>query len=64
VIIDFGTVRDLIKGTIQGDTIAGTFGYMVPEQFMGKALVQSDIYAVGVVAVIMLSRLPPNELIA
>ena len=33
-----------------GSTVVGTFGYMAPEQFQGRALPGSDVYAVGATA--------------
>ncbi|MBK8257411.1 MAG: protein kinase [Polyangiaceae bacterium] len=59
-IIDFGAVRDRLK--ITGSTVVGTFGYMAPEQFQGRAMPASDVYAVGTTAVAMLSGVEPEDL--
>lgn len=59
VLVDFGAVRDHLGGTFGGNTVAGTFGYMAPEQFMGEASPASDVYALGVLAVALLSREEP-----
>lgn len=59
-IIDFGAVRDRLKVT--GSTVVGTFGYMAPEQFQGRAMPASDVYAVGATAVAMLSGCEPEDL--
>jgi serine/threonine-protein kinase len=50
-IIDFGisAIRAPDARTTSGD-ICGTYRYMAPEQFEGKAFVASDIYQMGVVA--------------
>lgn len=61
-LIDFGTVRDVLQRKGFGETIAGTFGYMAPEQFVGEAYVQSDLYSLGMVALVLLTRRPPEEL--
>jgi len=63
VLIDFGSVRDVIKDQkVGGSTVAGTFGYMAPEQFQGIAEPATDIYALGVLAVALLSRRPPDTM--
>jgi hypothetical protein len=59
-IIDFGAVRDRLKVT--GSTVVGTFGYMAPEQFQGRAMPASDVYAVGTTAVAMLTGREPEDL--
>ena len=64
VLIDFGSVRDIIVDPkVGGSTIAGTYGYMAPEQYRGVAVPQSDLYAVGVLAIVLLSRQDPIELV-
>jgi hypothetical protein len=63
VLIDFGSVRDAVEDTIGGRTIAGTFGYMAPEQFRGEARPATDLYAVGVLALVLLTRREPDELL-
>jgi len=64
VLVDFGAVKDTLSHTISGGpTVAGTFGYMAPEQLYGQASPASDLYAVGVLAIVMLSRRDPTELV-
>lgn len=63
VLIDFGSVRDAVEDTIGGRTIAGTFGYMAPEQFRGEAKPATDLYAVGVLALVLLTRREPDALL-
>lgn len=63
VLMDFGSVRDAFQDPqMGGRTVAGTFGYMAPEQFRGDAFPQSDLYALGVTAVVLLSRRAPEDL--
>jgi hypothetical protein len=59
--VDFGAVRAKLapKG---GSTVVGTFGYMAPEQFQGRALPASDIYAIGATAISMLTGSEPEDL--
>ncbi len=61
VLVDFGAVRAKLKPT-GGSTVVGTFGYMAPEQFQGRALPQSDIYAIGVTALSLLTSSEPEDL--
>lgn len=57
VLIDFGAVRDIVQDPAAGgSTVAGTYGYMAPEQFRGEASPRSDLYGLGAIAVQMLSR--------
>lgn len=63
VLIDFGSVRAALEPDAQGgSTVAGTFGYMAPEQFMGRASPASDVYSLGATAVALLSRKAPRQL--
>src|SRR5688572_8816048 len=58
---DFGSVRDRLKPE-GGSTVVGTFGYMGPEQFQGRALPQSDVYGLGATALTLLTGREPEEL--
>jgi hypothetical protein len=60
-LVDFGSVRDRLKPE-GGSTIVGTFGFMAPEQFQGRAAPVSDVYAVGATALSLLSGREPEEL--
>ncbi len=63
VLVDFGAVRDALRtARTGGSTVAGTFGYMAPEQFVGHAEPTTDLYALGMTAVALLSREAPDQL--
>ncbi len=59
--VDFGAVRDRLRPE-GGSTVVGTFGYMAPEQFQGRASPGSDVYAIGATAITMLTGCQPEEL--
>ena len=60
-LIDFGAVANpQVQGG--GSTVAGTFGYMPPEQLMGNPVPASDIYALAAVAVHLMSGRSPAEM--
>ena len=64
-LVDFGSVRDAMKDSrMGGSTVAGTFGFMAPEQFTGDATPATDLYGVGATLVAMLSRKAPHTLLA
>ncbi len=58
-LVDFGSVRDRLKE--DGSTIAGTYGYMAPEQFQGRALPVSDVYGLGATALVLLTGVNPED---
>lgn len=59
-LIDFGAVRDAARQ--HHLSVAGTFGYMAPEQAAGQVQPASDLYALAVTLIEGLSGLPPQEL--
>ena len=60
-VVDFGAVANpQVQGG--GSTVAGTYGYMPPEQLMGKPEPASDIYALGAVAVQLFSGKSPADI--
>lgn len=62
-LVDFGSVRDALRHSdLGGSTVAGTFGYMAPEQFAGDAEPRTDLYGLGALAVHLLTRQPPHKL--
>jgi len=60
-LVDFGSVRDRLKPE-GGSTVVGTFGFMAPEQFQGRAGPGSDVYAVGATALSLLTGREPEDL--
>jgi hypothetical protein len=60
-LVDFGAVRDRLRPA-GGSTVVGTFGYMAPEQFQGRASPRSDVYGLGATALAMLTGEEPEEL--
>jgi hypothetical protein len=62
VLVDFGSVRDVAARQGGGMTIAGTAGYMAPEQAMGIADVRSDLYGLGATMAHVLTHVHPSEL--
>ena len=60
-LIDFGAVSNP-QVQSGGSTIAGTYGYMSPEQNIGRAVPSSDTYALGVLVAFLLSGVEPLEM--
>ena len=63
VLIDFGSVRRAVRAGEEGSTIAGTVGYMAPEQFYGRATPATDLYGLGMTAVALLTGKQAFELV-
>ena len=61
-LVDFGSVRRVVLGPDEsGSTVAGTYGYMPYEQYMGQATPASDLYALGATFLHLLTGRPPRE---
>ncbi len=60
-LIDFGAVSNpqIQSG---GSTVAGTYGYMPPEQLMGRPVPASDIYSLAAMIAYLLSGVDPGEM--
>lgn len=61
-LVDFGSVQNQaakLGGTI---TVVGTYGYMAPEQFGGRAVPASDLYGLGATLIYLVTGLHPTEL--
>lgn len=65
VIIDFGIVKEFsgdINPRQPNTTKIGSSGYMAPEQSLGYPQLASDIYAVGVMAILALSGMKAEDI--
>lgn len=61
-LVDFGSVQTLAakeSGTI---TVVGTYGYMPPEQFGGRATAASDLYSLGATLIYLVTGRHPADL--
>jgi eukaryotic-like serine/threonine-protein kinase len=62
-LVDFGGVQDAIRLSSGGtSTIVGTPGYTPMEQFVGRASVRSDLYAVAATLLFLLTHRNPADL--
>lgn len=62
-LVDFGAVREVVRLTMRGgSTIVGSYGYMSPEQLMGRAVPATDIYALGITLLECLTRQVPQDM--
>ena len=61
-LIDFGAVQDQNSVTNISFTVVGTSGYTPLEQFWGKAVLSSDLYALGATFIHLLTGISPTEL--
>ncbi len=68
VLVDFGAVKQLrtqmvtVGGQPTATVAIGTPGYMPTEQCQGKPRTNSDIYALGIIAIQALTGISPTEL--
>lgn len=61
-LIDFGGVQQSCAYESETVTCMGTFGYMAPEQLMGKATPRSDLFSFGMVMVYLITGKSIEEL--
>ncbi|MBW4647336.1 MAG: serine/threonine protein kinase [Kastovskya adunca ATA6-11-RM4] len=61
-LIDFGSVQTAVReiGTM---TTVGTYGYMPPEQFSGRAFPASDLYSLGATLIYLVTGTHPADLL-
>lgn len=61
-LVDFGAVQDTAAGEGVTFTVVGTTGYAPLEQFWGRAVPASDLYALGATLIHLLTGTPPADL--
>jgi serine/threonine protein kinase len=62
-LVDFGAVQNVYHNTLmKGSTVAGTYGYMAPEQCRGAAVPASDLYGLGATILYLLTHRSPADL--
>ena len=61
-LVDFGAVQDVYHHTVLKSTLVGTYGYMAPEQYRGRAFLGTDLYSLGCTLLFLLTRESPGEL--
>ncbi len=60
-LIDFGSVQAQ-SGSGRTVTVVGTYGYMSPEQFGGRAIPASDLYSLGMTLINLMTGQNPADL--
>ncbi|ARV59354.1 serine/threonine protein kinase [Nostocales cyanobacterium HT-58-2] len=61
-LVDFGAVQDKAAREGATFTVVGTYGYAPMEQFGGRAVAASDLYALGASLIHLLTGLSPSDL--
>lgn len=61
-LVDFGAVQDRAVTEGATFTVVGTYGYAPLEQFGGRAVPASDLYALGATLIHLLTGIPPADL--
>ena len=61
-LVDFGSVQTLAAREGSTVTVVGTYGYMPPEQFGGRAVPASDLYGLGATLIYLVTGVHPAEL--
>ncbi len=61
-LVDFGAVQDRASAEGKSFTVVGTYGYAPMEQYGGRAVAASDLYALGATLIYLLTGISPAEL--
>lgn len=61
-LVDFGAVQTLATQQGKTVTVVGTYGYMPPEQFGGRAVPTSDLYGLGATLIALITKQHPADL--
>jgi serine/threonine protein kinase len=61
-LVDFGAVQDKASAEGKSFTVVGTYGYAPMEQYGGRAVAASDLYALGATLIYLLTGISPAEL--
>ncbi|MEG4114368.1 MULTISPECIES: serine/threonine-protein kinase [unclassified Microcoleus] len=61
-LVDFGAVQTLATQQGKTVTVVGTYGYMPPEQFGGRAVPASDLYGLGATLIALITKQHPADL--
>jgi serine/threonine protein kinase len=61
-LVDFGSVKRITTSDSTSFTIVGTYGYMPPEQFSGRAVAASDLYSLGGTLLALVTGTHPSSL--
>ena len=61
-LVDFGSVQTSIAKQTGTMTIVGSYGYMPPEQFSGRAIPASDLYGLGATLIRLVTGEHPADL--
>ena len=61
-LVDFGSVRMATAEEQTTFTVVGTYGYMPPEQFSGRAIAASDLYSLGATLITLVAGTHPSSL--
>ena len=62
-LVDFGAVQDPAAAQGGSFTVVGTYGYTPMEQFGGRAVPASDLYALGATLIHLLTGVAPADLL-
>jgi serine/threonine protein kinase len=61
-LVDFGSVKSFATRDSTSFTVVGTYGYMPPEQFSGRAVPASDLYSLGATLITSVTGVHPSSL--